>query len=133
MVGLTTLFGFIAAFRLQIKEFDPESAETSSENVSQYLDKEEVCPKVADVKPKQTTPVPEPADRKRKLSSESGHSFMKRIQDAKRKIKVPKISFSTKKVMFNKLYFDMTCVHINLKTQNSIYHTLSLAFGGLNI
>uniref|UniRef100_A0AAR5PG87 Uncharacterized protein n=1 Tax=Dendroctonus ponderosae TaxID=77166 RepID=A0AAR5PG87_DENPD len=84
---------------VQIKEFEPESAETSSENVSQYLDKEEACPKVADVKPKQTSPVPESADRKRKLSTESGHSFMKRIQGAKRKIKVPKISFSTKKLI----------------------------------
>nr|XP_023014427.1 titin [Leptinotarsa decemlineata] len=89
-----------------------ESAE-SSDDISQYLDKEDRSP--TGKRKNQETPMEvtmaeekeeEPQTRKRKLSAESSYSrisqtksaILKKIKDTKAKIKVPKISFPTSKL-----------------------------------
>ncbi|XP_076272217.1 uncharacterized protein LOC143203812 isoform X3 [Rhynchophorus ferrugineus] len=96
---------------VEVKEFQLESAE-SSDNISQYLDKEERGPSNSNIKENEPKideqERAEPADtepRKRKLSAESGHSryslpkldVVKKLREAKKKIKVPKLTFPTKK------------------------------------
>ncbi|KAG5874770.1 hypothetical protein JTB14_016261 [Gonioctena quinquepunctata] len=88
-----------------------DSAE-SSDDISQYLDKEDHGP--ADKKSNdcemdtntESDNKDEPQNRKRKLSAESSYSrisqtksaILKKIKDAKAKIKVPKMSFPTSKL-----------------------------------
>ncbi|KAL1518072.1 hypothetical protein ABEB36_001753 [Hypothenemus hampei] len=85
---------------VQVKEFQTESAE-SSDNISQYLEKEErESPRE---QPKEVIADKEGVS-KRKLSIESAHSrlsltqgVLKKLQEARKSIKIPKITFSTKK------------------------------------
>ncbi|XP_030766224.1 titin isoform X2 [Sitophilus oryzae] len=95
---------------VQVREFQVESAE-SSDDVSQYLDKEERGPgssKVIErhVDDTEREDLNEGTDpKKRKLSADSSRSkyslsnldVIKKIREAKTKIKVPKLTFATRK------------------------------------
>ncbi|CAG9770475.1 unnamed protein product [Ceutorhynchus assimilis] len=89
---------------VQIKEFQMESAESSTDNISQYLDKDDrgPMPSKSTDRDRRAKSEEETGPRERKLSAESSFSLtklgvLKKLQSAKSKIKVPKLSFPTKK------------------------------------